>query len=85
MLTAKQIHRRVRQAAGKKVSLDNVYLIGLNCGGTMHPLVTRRMAEEIYKVDADAVIGEEIAKGELILKTASGEKGIKIDEKVEKL
>lgn len=63
-----------------KIIEDNVIMIGVNCGGTMSPVPTIRMIEDVYELDPKDVVKEEIAKGKLIMETAEGEKGIKIDE-----
>ena len=63
-----------------KIIADNVIMIGVNCGGTMSPVPTRKMIEEVYELDPDDIIKEEISKGKLIMETADGEKGIGIEE-----
>ena len=60
-----------------KVIEDNVILIGVNCGGTMPPIPTMRMIEDVYELDPKDIIKEEISKGKLIMETAEGEKAIK--------
>ncbi len=70
----------IERAKRNQVNLDNVYMIGLNCAGTMHPVKARKMVKEVYNLDPNAVLSEEISKGKLILKTSEGEKSIKIDE-----
>ncbi len=71
----------IEQAKRQQVNLDTTYIVGLNCGGTMHPAVTRKMLETIYKLDPDEIAGEEIDKGKLIFETKDGEEhAIKIDE-----
>ncbi|MGC9443811.1 MAG: Coenzyme F420 hydrogenase/dehydrogenase, beta subunit C-terminal domain [Candidatus Methanospirareceae archaeon] len=68
-----------------QITLDNVYLIGLNCGGTVHPLRMREVAAELYGLDPDTVLKEEITGGKLIFRYededgTTREKGLKIDE-----
>jgi formate dehydrogenase subunit beta len=71
----------IEQAKRGKIDLDNTYVVGLNCGGSMHPVVTKKMLAEMYDIDPDDVVGEEIEKGKLIFKTKDGnEKAISIDE-----
>ncbi|MDW7726835.1 MAG: Coenzyme F420 hydrogenase/dehydrogenase, beta subunit C-terminal domain [Candidatus Methanoperedens sp.] len=75
----------IEQGKRNAVNLDNTFIIGLNCGGSMHPAVTREMLETVYNIKPDDVEGEEIEKGKLIFKTKYGnEKGITIDELEEK-
>lgn len=64
-----------------KIIEDNVIMIGVNCGGTMSPVPTMKMIEEVYELDPKDVVKEEIAKGKLIMETKDGEeKAISIDE-----
>ncbi len=75
----------IEQAKRNAVNLDNTFIIGLNCGGSMHPVVTREMLEVMYKVKPEDVHGEEIEKGKLIFETKDGkEHAITIDELEEK-
>ena len=64
----------------KKISRDNVVMIGVNCGGTLPPVQAREMIEKFYNLDPDSVVKEEITKGNLVIETAEGEKEISIDE-----
>jgi len=70
----------IERAKRNQVNLDNVYMVGLNCVGSMHPVKARKMVKEVYKLDPGTILSEEISKGKLILKTSKGEKSIKIDE-----
>ncbi|MBW6519033.1 MAG: Coenzyme F420 hydrogenase/dehydrogenase, beta subunit C-terminal domain [ANME-2 cluster archaeon] len=71
----------IEQAKRGKIDLDTTYIVGLNCGGSMHPVVTKKMLADMYDIDPDDVVGEEIEKGKLIFKTKDGkEKAISIDE-----
>ncbi|MCL7476206.1 MAG: Coenzyme F420 hydrogenase/dehydrogenase, beta subunit C-terminal domain [ANME-2 cluster archaeon] len=71
----------IEQAKRGKIDLDTTYIIGLNCGGSMHPVVTKKMLADMYDIDPDDVVGEEIEKGKLIFRTGNGnEKAISIDE-----
>jgi len=63
------------------VNLDNILMIGVNCGGTVSPVKARKMIAEKYGVDPNAVVKEEIDKGQFIIKTDDGQhKGISMDE-----
>ncbi|MCD1293788.1 formate dehydrogenase [Methanocella sp. CWC-04] len=67
------------------VNLDNIIMIGLNCGGTVRPMEARDMIYQYYGVSPDDVIKEEIDKGKFIIVTKDHEhKGISIDELEEK-
>jgi formate dehydrogenase subunit beta len=82
-LPVKQCDARSIKAAAKrgKVNLDNVIMIGLNCGGTVRPMVGREMIEKYYQTNPDDVIKEEIAKGKFIIVTKDHQhKEISIDE-----
>ncbi|MEG3057255.1 MAG: Coenzyme F420 hydrogenase/dehydrogenase, beta subunit C-terminal domain [Methanoculleus sp.] len=68
-------------AKRKQVNLDNVLMIGLNCGGTVSPVTARKMIREKFEVDPDDVVKEEIDKGQFIIVTKDGEhKGISMDD-----
>lgn len=70
----------VEVAKKGKIDLNNVIMLGVNCGGTLPPVKTIQMIEEIYEMDPDKVIKEEIAKGKLIIETPDTEKEISVDE-----
>jgi len=71
----------IKQAKRNMVELDNTYIVGLNCGGSMHPVTTKKMLVEMYDIDPEDVVGEDIEKGKLIFRTKNGEeKAIAIDE-----
>ncbi|NPA62377.1 MAG: formate dehydrogenase [Methanococci archaeon] len=64
-----------------QVDLNNIYMLGLNCGGTISPITAMKMIELFYNVDPFDVVKEEIDKGKFIIKLKNGEhKAIKIDE-----
>jgi formate dehydrogenase subunit beta len=68
-------------AKRNQVNLDNVLMIGLNCGGSVSPVLAREMIAEKFGVDPDTVVKEEIDKGQFIIVTKDGEhKGISMDE-----
>lgn len=64
-----------------QIEKDNVYKIGLNCGGTLMPVTARRMIDLFYEVDPDDVLKEEIDKGKFIIELKDGtHKEVKIDD-----
>jgi len=67
-------------AKRNEINLDNLLLIGVNCGGTVSPVKARKMIKEAFKVDPDTVHMEEIDKGQFIIEYEGGHKGISIDE-----
>ncbi|MCP1663026.1 MAG: formate dehydrogenase [Methanocalculus sp. MSAO_Arc1] len=68
-------------AKRKQINLDNIIMIGLNCGGTVSPVGARQMITEKFGINPDDVVKEEIDKGQFIVITKDGEhKGISIDE-----
>jgi formate dehydrogenase subunit beta len=67
-------------AKRKNVNLDQLLIIGVNCGGTVSPVLARKMITEKYGVDPDTVHKEEIDKGQFIIEYEGGHKGISIDE-----
>jgi formate dehydrogenase subunit beta len=73
----------IEQAKRRQVSLENVFMIGLNCGATLHPLRMREIAS-YYALDPDSVVREEIKEGKIFLVSeeegVEKEKWMKIDE-----
>lgn len=70
----------VEMAKRNQINLDNVYMVGVNCGGTMPPVPAREMIRQFYEIDPDDVVKEEIAKGKLIVLTKDGQhKEVSID------
>jgi formate dehydrogenase subunit beta len=67
-------------AKRQQVNLDNVIMIGVNCGGTVAPVTARKMIADKFGVDPDTVHKEEIDKGQFIIEYEGGHKGISIDE-----
>jgi len=67
-------------AKRKKINLDNVILIGVNCGGSVSAVTARKMIKEKFGVDPDKVHKEEIDKGQFIIEYEGGHKGISMDE-----
>jgi formate dehydrogenase subunit beta len=67
-------------AKRQQVNLDNIIMIGVNCGGTVAPVTARKMITEKFGVDPDTVHKEEIDKGQFIIEYEGGHKGISIDE-----
>jgi formate dehydrogenase subunit beta len=67
-------------AKRNQVDLDNIIMIGVNCGGTVSPVLARKMITEKYGVDPNTVHKEEIDKGQFIIEYEGGHKGISIDE-----
>jgi formate dehydrogenase subunit beta len=71
-------------AKRKEVNMDNLLLIGVNCGGTVSPVKGRKMIQDAFQVDPNTVHKEEIDKGQFIIEYEGGHKGISIDELEEK-
>ena len=68
-------------AKRNQVNLDNLLLIGVNCGGSVSPVSARKMIREKFGVDPNDVVKEEIDKGQFIIVTKDGQhKGISMDE-----
>ena len=67
-------------AKRQQINLDNVVMIGVNCGGSVSPVLARKMIAEKYGVDPDTVHKEEIDKGQFIIEYEGGHKGISVDE-----
>jgi formate dehydrogenase subunit beta len=67
-------------AKRKQINLDNIVMIGVNCGGSVSPILARKMITDKFGVDPDKVHKEEIDKGQFIIEYEGGHKGISIDE-----
>ena len=68
-------------AKRNQINLDNIVMIGLNCGGSVSPVVARNMIASKYGINPNDVVKEEIDKGQFIVMTKDGQhKGISIDE-----
>ena len=68
-----------------KINPDNIYTVGLNCGGTVSPISGRKMIDLFYEASPDDVVSEEIDKGQFIIELADGtEEAVKIHELEEK-
>jgi len=67
-------------AKRKQINLDNIIMIGVNCGGSISPVKARKMIADKFGVDPDKVHKEEIDKGQFIIEYEGGHKGISIDE-----
>ncbi|MDD3573435.1 Coenzyme F420 hydrogenase/dehydrogenase, beta subunit C-terminal domain [Methanospirillum sp.] len=63
-----------------EVNMNNVLTIGVNCGGSVNPILGRKMIQEKFGVDPDKVTKEEIDKGQFIIEYEGGHKGIKMDD-----
>jgi formate dehydrogenase subunit beta len=55
-------------------------MIGVNCGGSVSPVLARKMITDKFGVDPNTVHKEEIDKGQFIIEYEGGHKGISIDE-----
>ncbi len=68
-------------AKRNQVNLDNLLMIGVNCGGSVSPVTARKMIADKFGVDPNSVVKEEIDKGQFIIVTEDGQhKGISMDE-----
>ena len=68
-------------AKRNQINLDNVIMIGLNCGGSVSPISARKMIADKFEMDPDTIVKEEIDKGQFIVLDKNGEhKGISMDE-----
>jgi formate dehydrogenase subunit beta len=70
----------IELANRKQINLNNIIMIGVNCGGSVSPSLARKMIADKFGVDPDAVHKEEIDKGQFIIEYEGGHKGISIDE-----
>jgi formate dehydrogenase subunit beta len=57
-----------------QIDVDNVYLIGLNCTGTISPGDARRICQEELKIDHRDILYEDIDEGQLVVTMKDGSK-----------
>ena len=55
-----------------QVNLDNLLLIGLNCTGTLSPVIAKRIMTDEFGVDPADVVAEDIEGGKLIIRLKDG-------------
>ena len=70
----------IELANRKQINLNNIIMIGVNCGGSVSPILARKMIADKFGVDPDTVHKEEIDKGQFIIEYEGGHKGISMDE-----
>lgn len=70
----------LEEAKRNDVDMNNIITIGVNCGGSVNPIVARKMIKAKYGVDPDTVHKEEIDKGQFIIEYNGEHKGISVDE-----
>lgn len=69
----------------EQINLDNLFLIGLNCTGTLSPVVARKTIVEEFGLDPLDVVGEDIDDGKFIIRLKDGtEKAKQLEELEEK-
>ncbi len=66
------------QAKRKQLNLDNLLMIGLNCGGATTPAMMRRIMSEAFLVDPYSVTKETMYKGHLRISYDGQEKDVSI-------
>jgi formate dehydrogenase subunit beta len=66
------------QAKRGQLNLDNVLMIGLNCGGATTPAVLRRMMAEVFQVDPYSVKSEKMYKGHFHITYDGSQKEVSI-------
>ncbi len=62
----------IELAKRTQVNLDNLFLIGINCTGTLPPAKAKMMMEEEFGVDPLDVTGEDIEDNKLIIRLKDG-------------
>jgi len=56
----------------EQINLDNLFLVGLNCTGTLSPVVAKEMLVEEFGVNPLDVVYEDIEDGKLIIRLQDG-------------
>ncbi len=73
------------QAKREQLNLDNLLMIGLNCGGATTPAMMRRLVSEVFEVDPESVKKEAMYKGHLYIKYDGQQKDQQKDISIPKL
>ncbi len=68
----------------EQINLDNLFLVGLNCTGTLLPVVAKRMIVEEFGADPLDVVNEDIDDGKLVIRLKDGTEKTKDLEELEK-
>ncbi len=61
----------------EQINLDNLFLIGLNCTGTLSPVIAKKTIVEEFGTDPLDVVYEDIEDGKLIIKLQDGTEKMK--------
>lgn len=62
----------IELAKRNQVQRENLFLVGLNCSGTFHPIVAEQMIREVYGENPECLSGEEIEDGKLVITLKDG-------------
>lgn len=73
------------QAKRKQLDLDNLLMIGLNCGGSTTPAMMRRLVSEVFEVDPETVTKETMYKGHLYIQYDGAQKDQQKDISIPKI
>ncbi|OPY50181.1 MAG: Formate dehydrogenase subunit beta [Methanosaeta sp. PtaU1.Bin060] len=66
------------QAKRRQLNLENLLMIGLNCGGATTPSTLRRTMTEVFEVDPESVMKERMYRGHLVIEYDGQQKDISI-------
>lgn len=70
----------IELAKRNRINLEDLLLIGLNCSGTISPLIARRMVYEKYNLVPDLVQDIFFAEGRCLVQTSDGIRSFPIEE-----
>jgi formate dehydrogenase subunit beta len=70
----------IELAKRNRIDLDDLFLIGLNCSGTISPLTARRMVAEKYGMDPDQVRDISFVQGRCLVRSDDQVIGFSIEE-----
>lgn len=62
----------IELAKRNQVKLDNLFIVGLNCTGTLSPARAKALFKDIFEVDPTDVVNEDIEGNELIIRLKDG-------------
>jgi len=73
----------IELAKREQIDLDNLLLIGLNCSGTLSPVVAKKTIVEEFGVDPLDVVYEDIEDNKLVIRLKNGTEKAKELQKLE--
>ncbi|HEC57235.1 MAG TPA: hypothetical protein ENI32_05065 [Candidatus Syntrophoarchaeum butanivorans] len=62
----------IERSKRRQIDLEDIYMVGLNCGGTFMPVRTMEAVSDLFGLDPGDVLGFEVSKGKFLVEARSG-------------